>query len=54
VFRLVELDPSLTALIINPDTGFLVETDKNEPPNKKTILLDGIDISKVELEKVRQ
>ncbi|KAA6370904.1 MAG: putative Multidrug resistance-associated protein [Streblomastix strix] len=54
LFRLVELDPKLQPKMIDLATGFLVENDPNEEPNKGRVLIDGIDISKVDLSKVRR
>ncbi|KAA6391444.1 MAG: ABC transporter: Multidrug resistance-associated protein, ATP binding protein [Streblomastix strix] len=54
LFRLVELDPKLQPKMIDLTTGFLVENDPNEEPNNGRILIDGIDISKVDLSKVRK
>ncbi|KAA6365931.1 MAG: ABC transporter: Multidrug resistance-associated protein, ATP binding protein, partial [Streblomastix strix] len=54
LFRLVELDPKLQPKMIDLATGFLVENDKTEEPNKGRVLIDGIDISKVDLSRVRR
>ncbi|KAA6383975.1 MAG: putative Multidrug resistance-associated protein, partial [Streblomastix strix] len=54
LFRLIELDPKLQPKMIDLETGFLVESDKTEEPNKGRVLIDGIDISKVDLSRVRQ
>ncbi|KAA6401149.1 MAG: putative Multidrug resistance-associated protein [Streblomastix strix] len=54
LFRLVELDTKLQPKMIDITTGFLVENDKIEEPNKGRVLIDGIDISKVDLSKVRR
>ncbi|KAA6353581.1 MAG: putative multidrug resistance-associated ABC transporter, partial [Streblomastix strix] len=54
LFRLVELDVKLQPKMIDITTGFLVENDPNEVPNKGRVLIDGIDISKVELSLVRR
>ncbi|KAA6377566.1 MAG: putative Multidrug resistance-associated protein [Streblomastix strix] len=54
LFRLVELDPKLQPKMIDLATGFLVENDKTEDPNKGRVLIDGIDISKVDLSRVRR
>jgi ABC-type transport system involved in Fe-S cluster assembly fused permease/ATPase subunit len=39
--------------MIDIDTGLPVENKYDEPPNHGRVLIDGIDISKVELRKVR-
>ncbi|KAA6334358.1 MAG: putative Multidrug resistance-associated protein, partial [Streblomastix strix] len=54
LFRLVELDPKLQPKMIDLETGFLVENDPNEEPNKGRVLIDEIDISKVDLSRVRR
>ncbi|KAA6390531.1 MAG: putative Multidrug resistance-associated protein [Streblomastix strix] len=54
LFRLVELDPALQPSIIDVNTGFPIEVDKAEEPNKGRVLIDGIDISKVDLSRVRR
>jgi ABC-type multidrug transport system fused ATPase/permease subunit len=55
LFRLVELDPSLSPVFLDVNTGlpmFDVKTD--ELPNHGRILIDGIDISKVSLQRLRR
>ncbi|KAA6392320.1 MAG: putative Multidrug resistance-associated protein [Streblomastix strix] len=55
LFRLIELDPKLQPAIIDLNTGFLTwNNNTNEEPNKGRVLIDGIDISKVELSRVRR
>ncbi|KAA6383301.1 MAG: ABC transporter: Multidrug resistance-associated protein, ATP binding protein [Streblomastix strix] len=54
LFRLVELDPKLQPKMIDLSTGFLVENDQTEEPNKGRVLIDEIDISKVDLSMVRR
>ncbi|KAK2942507.1 Multidrug resistance-associated protein [Blattamonas nauphoetae] len=45
----VELEPKM----IDIETGFPVDADPNEEPNKGKVLIDGIDISEVERGRVR-
>jgi hypothetical protein len=40
--------------MIDVTTGFPIESDPNEEPNKGRVLIDGIDISKVDLSRVRR
>ncbi|KAH7820854.1 putative Multidrug Resistance Associated Protein (MRP) [Monocercomonoides exilis] len=54
LFRLVELDPSLQPTMIDVSTGFPIEADPNEEPNSGRVLIDGVDISKVSLGRVRR
>ncbi|KAA6367717.1 MAG: ABC transporter: Multidrug resistance-associated protein, ATP binding protein, partial [Streblomastix strix] len=54
LFRLVELDPKLQPKLIDVTTGFPIESDPNEEPNKGRILIDGIDISKVFISRLRR
>ncbi|KAK2954114.1 Multidrug resistance-associated protein [Blattamonas nauphoetae] len=54
LFRLVELDPKLEPKMIDIQTGFPIDTDPNEEPNKGRVLIDGVDISKIELGKLRR
>ncbi|KAA6398603.1 MAG: putative ATP-binding cassette sub-family C member Sur, partial [Streblomastix strix] len=54
LFRLVELDVKLQPKMIDMKTGFLIDNDANEDPNKGIVRIDGIDISKVEMSKVRR
>ncbi|KAH7821298.1 putative Multidrug Resistance Associated Protein (MRP) [Monocercomonoides exilis] len=54
LFRLVELDPSLQPTMIDVNTGFPIEADPNEVPNSGRVLIDGVDISKVNLGRVRR
>lgn len=54
MFRLVELDPTLMPVMIDMNTGFPVNEGADEPPNSGSIQLDGIDISQVALDRVRQ
>ncbi|KAK2961144.1 Multidrug resistance-associated protein [Blattamonas nauphoetae] len=53
LFRLVELDPKLAPKMIDMKTGFPVDADPNEEPNSGRILIDGVDISKVDIHRVR-
>ncbi|KAH7823453.1 putative Multidrug Resistance Associated Protein (MRP) [Monocercomonoides exilis] len=53
LFRLVELDPSLQPIMIDMETGKPVDAP-DEEPNKGRVLIDGIDISKVDLGRVRR
>ncbi|KAA6399443.1 MAG: ABC transporter: Multidrug resistance-associated protein, ATP binding protein [Streblomastix strix] len=53
LFRLIELDPKLQPTMIDVTTGFPIEIDPNEEPNKGRVLIDGIDISKVDLSRLR-
>jgi ABC-type multidrug transport system fused ATPase/permease subunit len=39
--------------MIDIDTGLPIENKYDEPPNHGRILIDGIDISKVELKRLR-
>ncbi|KAA6366261.1 MAG: ABC transporter: Multidrug resistance-associated protein, ATP binding protein [Streblomastix strix] len=54
LFRLVELDAKLQPKMVDITTGFLVENDPNEVPNKGIVKIDGIDISEVELSLLRR
>ncbi|KAK2941716.1 Multidrug resistance-associated protein [Blattamonas nauphoetae] len=54
LFRLIELDPKLEPKMIDTQTGFLIDTDPNEEPNKGRVLIDGVDISKVDLGRLRR
>ncbi|KAA6379024.1 MAG: ABC transporter: Multidrug resistance-associated protein, ATP binding protein, partial [Streblomastix strix] len=54
LFRLVELDPKLQPTMIDVNTGLPIEQDPNEEPNKGKILIDGKDISKIDLSRVRR
>ncbi|KAA6361531.1 MAG: putative Multidrug resistance-associated protein [Streblomastix strix] len=54
LFRLVELDPKLQPQMIDSKTGLTIESDPNEEPNKGKILIDGKDISKIDLSRVRK
>ncbi|KAK2945606.1 Multidrug resistance-associated protein [Blattamonas nauphoetae] len=54
LFRLIELDPKLEPKMIDTQTGFLIDTDPNEEPNKGRVLIDDVDISKVELGRLRR
>ncbi|KAA6397480.1 MAG: ABC transporter: Multidrug resistance-associated protein, ATP binding protein [Streblomastix strix] len=53
LFRLIELDPKLQPTMIDVTTGFPIEIDPNEEPNKGRVLIDGFDISKVDLSRLR-
>ncbi|KAK2954768.1 Multidrug resistance-associated protein [Blattamonas nauphoetae] len=53
LFRLIELNPKLEPKMIDIETGFPVDADPNEEPNKGKVLIDGIDISEVERGRVR-
>ncbi|KAK2950278.1 Multidrug resistance-associated protein [Blattamonas nauphoetae] len=53
LFRLIELNPKLEPKMIDIETGFPVDPDPNEEPNKGKVLIDGIDISEVERGRVR-
>ncbi|KAA6400152.1 MAG: ABC transporter: Multidrug resistance-associated protein, ATP binding protein, partial [Streblomastix strix] len=54
LFRLIELDHILQPTMIDITTGFPIESDPNEEPNKGRVLIDGIDISKVKLSRLRR
>ncbi|KAK2949702.1 Multidrug resistance-associated protein [Blattamonas nauphoetae] len=54
LFRLVELDPKLAPKMIDMKTGFPVDPDPNEEPNSGRILIDGVDISKLDIHRVRR
>ncbi|KAA6372585.1 MAG: putative ABC transporter C family member 11 [Streblomastix strix] len=54
LFRLVELDHILQPSIIDVNTGFPIEVDKTDELNKGRVLIDGIDISKVDISRVRR
>ncbi|KAA6384229.1 MAG: putative ABC transporter [Streblomastix strix] len=54
LFRLVELVHILQPSIIDVNTGFPIEVDKTDELNKKRVLIDGIDISKVGISRVRR
>jgi ABC-type multidrug transport system fused ATPase/permease subunit len=54
LFRLVELDPALAPTMLDVSTGLPIPVDPNEEPNKGRVLIDGIDIAKVALHRVRQ
>ncbi|KAK2947791.1 Multidrug resistance-associated protein [Blattamonas nauphoetae] len=54
LFRLVELDPALAPKMLDIDTGLPIKTDPTEAPNSGRVLIDGVDISKVELSRVRK
>ncbi|KAK2959609.1 Multidrug resistance-associated protein [Blattamonas nauphoetae] len=54
LFRLVELDPKLAPRMIDMKTGFPVDADPNDEPNSGRILIDGVDISKVNIHRVRR
>ncbi|KAA6392071.1 MAG: putative ABC transporter C family member 3 [Streblomastix strix] len=54
LFRLIELDPVLQPTMIDVNTGFPIKPDPNEEPNKGRVLVDSIDISKVDLSRVRR
>ncbi|KAK2945436.1 Multidrug resistance-associated protein [Blattamonas nauphoetae] len=54
LFRLVELDPKLAPKIIDPKTGFLTDPDPNDEPNSGRILIDGVDISKIDIHRMRR
>jgi ABC-type multidrug transport system fused ATPase/permease subunit len=54
LFRLIEHDPKLQPKLIDINTGFLVESNLKEPPNKGRVLIDGVDISKVKLNRLRK
>jgi ATP-binding cassette subfamily C (CFTR/MRP) protein 5 len=54
LFRLVELDPALAPMSIDITTGFPIPPNPNEEPNRGRVLIDGVDISKVALQRVRQ
>ncbi|KAA6397487.1 MAG: putative Multidrug resistance-associated protein [Streblomastix strix] len=54
LFRLIELDPKLQPTMIDVTTGFKIESDPNEEPNKGIVSIDGIDISKVDLSLLRR
>ncbi|KAK2964796.1 Multidrug resistance-associated protein [Blattamonas nauphoetae] len=54
LFRLIELDPSLSPLSIDVDTGMPVPVDPNEEPNSGRVVIDDVDISKVQIQRVRR
>ncbi|KAK2946055.1 Multidrug resistance-associated protein [Blattamonas nauphoetae] len=54
LFRLVELDPKLAPKIIDPKTGFLTDPDPDDEPNSGRILIDGVDISKIDIHRMRR
>ncbi|KAA6380701.1 MAG: putative Multidrug resistance-associated protein [Streblomastix strix] len=54
LFRLIELDPVLQPTMIDVNTGFPIKSDPNEEPNRGRIIIDGIDISKICLSRVRR
>jgi ABC-type multidrug transport system fused ATPase/permease subunit len=54
LFRLVELDPALMPTMIDINTGFPVAVDQSETPNSGRVLLDGLDISQIEVSRVRR
>jgi ATP-binding cassette subfamily C (CFTR/MRP) protein 5 len=54
LFRLVELDPALAPVMIDPATGMPQTGNADESPNGGRVLIDGVDISKVELQRVRR
>ncbi|KAK2954099.1 Multidrug resistance-associated protein [Blattamonas nauphoetae] len=54
LFRLVELDPKHAPRMIDMKTGFMVDPDPNEEPNSGRILIDGVDISKLDIHRVRR
>ncbi|KAH7820908.1 putative Multidrug Resistance Associated Protein (MRP) [Monocercomonoides exilis] len=54
LFRLIELDPKLQPKMIDVSTGFPIDPDPNEIPNSGRVLIDDIDISKVNLSRVRR
>ncbi|KAK2944354.1 Multidrug resistance-associated protein [Blattamonas nauphoetae] len=54
LFRLVELDPKHAPKMIDMKTGFMVDADPNEEPNSGRILIDGVDISKLDIHRVRR
>lgn len=53
LFRLIELNPALQPKVIDIDTGMPIENTFNEPPNKGRVLIDGVDIAKVPLSRLR-
>ncbi|KAK2954766.1 Multidrug resistance-associated protein [Blattamonas nauphoetae] len=54
LFRLIELDPSLSPLSIDANTGMPVSVDPNEEPNSGRVVIDDVDISKVQIQRVRR
>ncbi|KAK2953702.1 putative Multidrug resistance-associated protein 1 [Blattamonas nauphoetae] len=54
LFRLIELDPALSPLSIDVDTGMPVPIDPNEEPNSGRVVIDDVDISKVQIQRVRR
>jgi ABC-type multidrug transport system fused ATPase/permease subunit len=54
LFRLVELNPALSPVFLDVNTGLpMFDVKTNEPPNHGRILVDGIDISKLSLQRLR-
>ncbi|KAK2947355.1 Multidrug resistance-associated protein [Blattamonas nauphoetae] len=54
LFRLIDLDPSLSPLSIDVDTGMPVPFDPNEESNSGRVVIDDVDISKVQIQRVRR
>ncbi|KAK2960698.1 Multidrug resistance-associated protein [Blattamonas nauphoetae] len=54
LFRLIELDPALSPLSIDVDTGLPIPADPNEEPNSGRVVIDDVDISKVQIQRVRR
>ncbi|KAK2940037.1 Multidrug resistance-associated protein [Blattamonas nauphoetae] len=54
LFRLIELDPSLSPLSIDANTGMPIPVDPNEEPNSGRVVIDDVDISKVQIQRVRR
>ncbi|KAK2960288.1 Multidrug resistance-associated protein [Blattamonas nauphoetae] len=52
--RLIELDPSLSPLSIDANTGMPIPVDPNEEPNSGRVVIDDVDISKVQIQRVRR
>ncbi|KAA6386896.1 MAG: putative Multidrug resistance-associated protein [Streblomastix strix] len=54
LFRLIELDPKLHHSVIDAHTGLMIQNNDNEEQNKDQVFIDGIDISKVEISRLRR
>ncbi|KAA6353257.1 MAG: hypothetical protein EZS28_051216 [Streblomastix strix] len=54
LFHIVELDPQPLPKMIEMKTEFLIDNDPNEQSQKSRVFINEIDISKVEMSKVRR
>ncbi|KAK2956617.1 Multidrug resistance-associated protein [Blattamonas nauphoetae] len=55
LFRLSELDPSLMPFHLDPATGMPIQPDPNDPEaNSGRVFVDGVDLSDVDINHVRQ